>query len=103
LRHPRENQNRLLDTFRQAAGKPLRVEDLDAAGVSNPAMTVYELQLNGHTIERAYRDDRFAGFYMSEQARRQLEADASQGVAPPRRSGWSQLLARLNAGRAPGL
>jgi hypothetical protein len=89
--------------LKQAAGRPLRLDDLDAAGISNPAMTVYELQLNGHTVERAYHDDRFAGFYMSEQARQQLEAERVQQAAPPKRSGWSQLRARLSTGRAHSL
>jgi hypothetical protein len=41
----------LLHLLRESQG-PVTLDDLRAAGISHPARTVYELQLDGHRIRR---------------------------------------------------
>lgn len=50
-------ERRLLSVLRQAEGQPVGPNALAEAGIDDPASAIYELELAGHRIERAYSDN----------------------------------------------
>lgn len=50
-------ERRLLSVLRQAEGRPVGPNALAEAGIDDPASAIYELELAGHRIERAYSDN----------------------------------------------
>lgn len=49
-------ERRLLGVLHEADGQPVAKQDLAAAGIDDPASTIFELEQAGHSIERAYAD-----------------------------------------------
>ena len=67
---------RLLGVLRDADGQPVARQELSAAGIDDPAGTIFELEQAGHRIERAYADAsngrrRFLGYRLRRAAGRQ--------------------------------
>ncbi|HWI07901.1 MAG TPA: hypothetical protein VNT54_10335 [Solirubrobacteraceae bacterium] len=50
-------ERRLLSVLREAEGRPVGPTALSEAGIDDPASAIYELELAGHRIERAYSDN----------------------------------------------
>ena len=50
-------ERRLLSVLREADGSPVGATALNEAGIDDPASAIYELELAGHRIERAYSDN----------------------------------------------
>lgn len=50
-------ERRLLSVLREAEGRPVGPTALADAGIDDPASAIYELELAGHRIERAYSDN----------------------------------------------
>ena len=50
-------ERRLLSVLRKAAGQPVGPTALAEAGIDDPASAIYELELAGHHLERAYSDN----------------------------------------------
>lgn len=50
-------ERRLLTVLREADGRPVGPAALAEAGIDDPASAIYELELAGHRIERAYSDN----------------------------------------------
>jgi hypothetical protein len=59
-------QQRLLDRLRDAAGEPLALDALRAAGIDFPAAVLSELELHGYAIERVYEHGRMIGVRLVE-------------------------------------
>jgi hypothetical protein len=80
----RSPERRLLGVLRDADGEPVAKQALAAAGIEDPANTIFELEQAGHRIERAYADAsdgrrRFLGYRLRRGASRQPgAAGASQ-------------------------
>ena len=69
-------ERKLLGVLRQADGEPVARHALAAAGITDPAGTIFELEQAGHRIERAYADAsdgrrRFLGYRLRRGAKRQ--------------------------------
>jgi len=47
-------ERRLLGVLRDAHGQPVAPQELTQAGINDPASAIYELELAGHRIRRAY-------------------------------------------------
>lgn len=68
-------ERRLLGVLREADGEPVARQALCAAGIDDPAGTIFELEQAGHRIERAYADAsdgrrRFLGYRLRRGATR---------------------------------
>lgn len=66
-------ERRLLGVLREADGRPVDPRALTQAGIEDPANTIYELELAGYRIERAYADvaagrRRFLGYRLGRAA-----------------------------------
>ena len=66
----------LLGVLHEADGEPVARQALSAAGIDDPAGTIFELEQAGHRIERAYSDAshgrrRFLGYRLRRSAGRQ--------------------------------
>ncbi|MDP1849593.1 MAG: hypothetical protein Q8K79_17540 [Solirubrobacteraceae bacterium] len=73
---PPSAERRLLGVLRDADGQPVAKQELAAAGIEDPAGTIFELEQAGHCIERAYADAsngrrRFLGYRLRRAAGRQ--------------------------------
>ena len=60
-------ERRLLGVLREADGQPVQSHALAQAGILDPASAIFELELAGHRIERAYAgaptgERRFLGY-----------------------------------------
>ena len=69
-------ERKLLGVLREADGEPVARQELSAAGIADPAGTIFELEQAGHRIERAYADAsdgrrRFLGYRLRRGAVRQ--------------------------------
>jgi len=69
-------ERKLLGVLRAADGEPVARQALSAAGIDDPAGTIFELEQAGHRIERAYADAadgrrRFLGYRLRRGAKRQ--------------------------------
>jgi hypothetical protein len=53
---PPSPERRMLVVLREADGRPVGLDALAAAGIDDPARTIYELERAGHRIEHAYAD-----------------------------------------------
>ena len=74
--HPPSAERKLLGVLREADGEPVARQALSAAGIDDPAGTIFELEQAGHRIERAYTDAsdgrrRFLGYRLRRGVRRQ--------------------------------
>lgn len=79
-------ERKLLGVLHDADGRPVAKQALSAAGIDDPAGTIFELEQAGHRIERAYTDAsdgrrRFLGYRLRRGAGRQ-----SAGTSQPRSS-----------------
>ena len=68
-------ERKLLGVLREADGEPVARQVLSAAGIDDPAGTIFELEQAGHRIERAYADAsdgrrRFLGYRLRRGAQR---------------------------------
>ena len=68
-------ERRLLGVLHEADGQPVARQALSAAGIDDPAGTIFELERAGHRIERAYADAsdgrrRFLGYRLRRGAKR---------------------------------
>jgi hypothetical protein len=87
VRTPEPSARRtLLGVLRDADGEPVAKQELSAAGIDDPAGTIFELEQAGHRIERAYADAsngrrRFLGYRLRRAAGRQ-----AGGSSKPRSS-----------------
>lgn len=68
-------ERKLLRVLHEANGRPVARQALSAAGVDDPAGTIFELEQAGHRIERAYADAsdgrrRFLGYRLRRSAKR---------------------------------
>ena len=68
-------ERRLLGVLHEADGQPVAKQELSAAGIDDPAGTIFELEQAGHRIERAYADAsdgrrRFLGYRLRRRAGR---------------------------------
>ena len=68
-------ERRLLGVLHEADGRPVARQALSAAGIDDPAGTIFELEQAGHRIERAYADAsdgrrRFLGYRLRRSAKR---------------------------------
>ena len=50
-------ERRLLSVLREADGRPVGPTALCEAGIDDPASAIYELEMAGHRIERAYSEN----------------------------------------------
>ena len=69
-------ERKLLGVLHEAEGQPVARHALSAAGIDDPAGTIFELEQAGHRIERAYTDNsdgrrRFLGYRLRRGAGRQ--------------------------------
>jgi hypothetical protein len=69
-------ERKLLGVLHEADGEPVARQTLSAAGIDDPAGTIFELEQAGHRIERAYTDAshgrrRFLGYRLRRSAARQ--------------------------------
>ncbi|MBW3607157.1 MAG: hypothetical protein KY463_02170 [Actinobacteria bacterium] len=69
-------ERRLLGVLHDAEGRPVAKQALSAAGIDDPAGTIFELEQAGHRIERAYTDAydgrrRFLGYRLRRKPGRQ--------------------------------
>ena len=76
-------ERKLLGVLRDADGEPVARQALSAAGIDDPAGTIFELEQAGHRIERAYADAsdgrrRFLGYRL----RRAVARQAGGGSHP---------------------
>lgn len=85
----RSARHTLLGVLREADGEPVAKQELSAAGIDDPAGTIFELEQAGHRIERAYDDDddangrrRFLGYRL----RRNAAGRQAGGSSTPRSS-----------------
>jgi hypothetical protein len=67
-------QRRTLELLREAGRRPVAIADLLAAGITQPASVIYELELTGHPIEHVFEHTpgcrrRFVGYRLREPAR----------------------------------
>ena len=67
-------ERKLLGVLREADGEPVARQTLAAAGIDDPARTIFELEQAGHRIERAYADAsdgrrRFLGYRLRRRAK----------------------------------
>jgi hypothetical protein len=72
----RSAERKLLGVLHEADGEPVARQALSAAGIDDPAGTIFELEQAGHRIERAYTDAshgrrRFLGYRLRRSAGRQ--------------------------------
>jgi helix-turn-helix protein len=79
----RSPERRLLGVLREADGEPVAKQAIAAAGIEDPANTIFELEQAGHRIERAYADAsdgrrRFLGYRLRRGAGRQPGVGGSQ-------------------------
>lgn len=79
-------ERKLLGVLHDADGQPVAKQELSAAGIDDPAGTIFELEQAGHRIERAYTDAadgrrRFLGYRLRRGAGRQ-----AAGRSQPRSS-----------------
>lgn len=77
----------LLGVLRDADGEPVARQELSAAGIDDPAGTIFELEQAGHRIERAYADSsdgrrRFLGYRLRRGGGRQPGGTAAGGSQP---------------------
>ena len=68
-------ERKLLGVLHEADGEPVARQALSAAGIDDPAGTIFELEQAGHRIERAYADAsdgrrRFLGYRLRHSAKR---------------------------------
>jgi hypothetical protein len=68
-------ERKLLGVLYEADGRPVARQALSAAGIEDPAGTIFELEQAGHRIERAYADAsdgrrRFLGYRLRRGAKR---------------------------------
>lgn len=68
-------ERKLLGVLHDADGRPVARQALSAAGIDDPAGTIFELEQAGHRIERAYADSsdgrrRFLGYRLRRSAKR---------------------------------
>ena len=68
-------ERKLLGVLHAADGRPVARQTLSAAGIDDPAGTIFELEQAGHQIERAYADAsdgrrRFLGYRLRRSAKR---------------------------------
>jgi hypothetical protein len=80
---PPSAERRLLEVLREADGRPVQPTALTEAGILDPASAIFELELAGHRIERAYAGAstgkrRFLGYRLRAAKRR-------APVSPPAR------------------
>lgn len=69
-------ERRLLGVLHDADGQPVAKQEISAAGIDDPAGTIFGLEQAGHRIERAYTDApggrrRFLGYRLRRSAGRQ--------------------------------
>lgn len=69
-------ERRLLGVLHDADGQPVAKQEISAAGIDDPAGTIFELEQAGHRIERAYAAAsdgrrRFLGYRLRRAAGRQ--------------------------------
>ena len=74
--NPPSAERKLLGVLHEADGEPVARQALSAAGIDDPAGTIFELEQAGHRIERAYTDAsdgrrRFLGYRLRRGAGRQ--------------------------------
>ena len=67
-------ERKMLGVLREADGEPVARQALAAAGIDDPAGTIFELEQAGHRIERAYADAsdgrrRFLGYRLRRRAK----------------------------------
>jgi len=72
-------QQRLLEHLRQAGDQPVSFSELHAAGISFPAATIGELELDGYVVERVYQHGHLLGVRLLNPER------ADRSLFPPRR------------------
>jgi biotin operon repressor len=57
----RQRQEALLRVLRDAGDRPVSLPELRERGVTNPAATIYELEIAGYEIDRVHRHGRLLG------------------------------------------
>jgi hypothetical protein len=80
-------ERKLLGVLRDADGEPVAKRVLAAAGIEDPANTIFELEQAGHRIERAYADAsdgrrRFLGYRLRRGGSRQPGGSGAGGSQP---------------------